>query len=329
MRTAAGLVVAGVLVLAPAASAAPSPPATTAPIDVSPTLVTQPRDATPSLPDAGDIPAAVSTTTTPAPPAQQPRRITSGVGSAQLQPESGKREEAAAKCADPAKLPVHSMLGLPSIVGSDEGVAWGTLLLVLAGGTGLFALLVALARTRRGTRERDALETVSAIVALVSTVGGLALTWIPGIGIDEPPPPDARMDVREAYARILHGEFADKTGSRRPLSSLDQREIGNVVWLELRLAGYAGKRLSLQYGAYRAGGGGELLPGTTQQIDLGARRADVATSFVPVWVGYPRWSPQLTHFEAQFRLIDARDGLLQMAHTGRMNVGTVRYVCRG
>jgi hypothetical protein len=89
--------------------------------------------------------------------------------------------------------------------------------------------------------------------------------------------------------------------SAERLAPTDRREIGNVVWIELDLWGYRDKRLGVQYGLYRPRAGGALVPGTAREIALPPERQDVETSFLPVWVGYPRQGP----FQAQFRLIEA------------------------
>jgi hypothetical protein len=310
---------------------APPAPAEQVTFDLTPTLVTKPKDSAATAgPDPDDIPEAASTTTTtPAPAPAQPDQITSGAGSAQLQLPTKKKEEAAAACGREARaLPISSMLGLPGSNGSDESPAWGLLLLAVALASSALALVIWLRRSRRGKSEpRDPLETASTIVALVSAIVGLAVTFVPGIGIGEPPPPEAQMNVREAYARITHGEYADKTGTSAGDAKEDKLEVGNVVWLELQLTGHANKPLRLQYGSYRAGGGGALLPGTTHEINLGRRRGDVETTFLPLWIGYPRRTPGLHQFEAQFRLIDGRGRILQMAATDPMGASRFRYAC--
>jgi hypothetical protein len=322
------------LLLGPGAAATPAqtaPPGEPVELDLTPTLVTKPKDATTTaVPAPADIPEAASTTTTtPAPAAQQEAQIASGAGSAQLQSPAAKKREAAAACVPRARaLPISSMLGLPGSVGSDESASWGPLLLAVALGSSALAGVIWWRRFRRGRSEsRDPLETLSTIVALVSTIVGLAVTFVPGIGIGEPPPPEAQMKVREAYARITHGEYAKKIGTSVGRTNEDKREVGNVVWLELQLKGYAKKPLRLQYGSYHAGGGGALLPGTTQEIPLGQKRDDIETTFLPIWIGYPRRTPGVHQFEAQFRLIDPGGRILQMAATDPMGASQFRYAC--
>jgi len=150
---------------------------------------------------------------------------------------------------------------------------------------------------------------------------------VPGVGIDGPPPPDAQMTVREAHKRITHGEYATQTATSAGDDNVDKREVGNVIWLKLHLSGYADKQLLLQYGSYRFGGGGQLLPGTARFIDLGRQREDVQTTHLPVWVGYPRRVEGLENFQAQFRLVDERDQILDMAHTSHMKAWPYRYAC--
>jgi hypothetical protein len=331
-RKLAGLLAASVL-LGPAIAAAPQPPTTEVSneppsLDIEPTVVTKPKDEETSeaVPDPEDVPEAVPDAGNNAPIPQRDEKIRSGDGSAQFQSPEAKRQEVKKAC-DPRarRLEISSMLGLPGSVGGGSTADWGPVLLAIALASGAVALLV---WWRRGKREsRDSLETVSTVVALISAVVGLALTFVPGIAIDQPPPPDAQMTVRQAHARITHGEYARKVHSRERLDTADKREVGNVIWLELRLVGYRDKPLRLQYGAYRARAGGALLPGTTREIKLGSDRDDVETMVVPVWIGYPRRTNGLKRFQAQFRLIDPRDQILKLARTGPMGASEFRYVC--
>ncbi|MDX6721344.1 MAG: hypothetical protein QOJ63_3598 [Solirubrobacteraceae bacterium] len=301
------------------------------PFDLDPELVTRPKETTTTpVPEPGDLPEAASpTSTVAAPPSKQDAKITSGAGSAQLQPLESKKREAAAACTPKARaLPISSMLGRPGSVGGSARSNWGLLLLAVAVASGAVALLIWWRRSRRaGSEPRDGLETVSTVVALVSTVVGLAVTFVPSIGIDQPPPPETQMAVREAYARITHGEYAQQTGTSAGRSSEDKREVGNVIWVELQLKGYADKPLRLQYGSYRAGSGAALLPGTTREINLGTQRDDVETTYVPLWIGYPRRTKDVKYFEGQLRLIDPRGRILQMAATGPMGASEFRYAC--
>jgi hypothetical protein len=297
---------------------------TTAPpvLDLSAKPVTELQTGRPApQPEPGDLPT-VTSPGAPAPARVQDPRIASGSGSAQLQSPQAKRRELHAACsAKPS--PVSSMLGLPGTIGGDRTSSIGVLLIVLAICSGLLALFVWRRRRRRGASEpRDLLETASTLIAIIGGVAGLAVQFIPGIGIDRPPAPDALMDVREVHARITHGEYADKTRSAERLSRADRREIGNVVWLELQLEGYRDERLGLQYGLYRPRAGGALVPGTAREIDLKPERQDVETSFLPIWVGYPKEGG----FQAQFRLIEAGQ-VRQMAATGPMRGSQQRYIC--
>jgi hypothetical protein len=293
----------------------PSPPAPV--LDISAKPVTEVQSTQPAAqPDPGDVPEVKAPGSGEPPPAQDPR-IASGSGSAQLQSEPAKRREAKAACtAHP--LPVSSMLGLPGTIGGDDTSSWGVLLIALAVCSGLLAFVIWRRRHRRSASEpRDALETISTVIAIVGGVVGLA-----GIGIDDPPPPEAHIDVREVHARITHGEYVDKTRSAEELSRADRREIGNVVWLELDLRGYRDKRLGVQYGLYRPSAGGALVPGTAREIGLPTERQDVESSFLPIWVGYPKEGK----FQVQFRLIQ-NDQVRQMTATGQMRGSQQRYTC--
>ena len=318
------------LLLGPSAAAAsaqttdttttPSPAAPA--LDLSAKPVTEVQSDEPAAqPDPGDVPEVTSPGAGEPAPVQDPR-IASGSGSAQLQSEPAKRHEARAACKT-EQVPVSSMLGLPGTIGGDDTPSWGALLIALAVCSGSLAFVIWRRRRRRGRSDpRDPLETISTVIAIVGGVVGLAVQFVPGIGIDDPPPPEAHMDVREVHARITHGEYADKTRSADGLSRADRREIGNVVWLELDLKGYRDKRLGLQYGLYRPSAGGALVPGTAREIDLTTEHQDVESSFLPIWIGYPKEG----RFQAQFRLIQ-NGQVRQMAATGQMRGTQQRYTC--
>lgn len=298
-------------------------------LSITPTVVARPQaSAAPAELHPGDVPVATGSGEL-AKPAQQAESIRSGDGSAQLQTPASKRQEVRAAC-NPEAVPLRtsSMLGLPGSIGGDDGADWGPLLLVVAGASGVLALVAWRRRSRRDRPEpRDPLETASTIIALISAVIGLALTFVPGLAAEAPRPPSAEMRIRMAHANITHGEYATKIGTRERLSKDDRREVGNVIWLQLRLEGFRDKPLRVQYGAYDAPIGGALLPGTTREIVLPSDRADVETTFVPIWVGRPRQTTDRKKFRAQFRLIDPAGQILEMARTDEMQASPVRYAC--
>ena len=59
-------------------------------------------------------------------------------------------------------------------------------------------------------------------------------------------------------------------------------------------------------------------------VTVGLRVADedTQTSFIPIWVGYPKSE----RFEAQFRLIE-NDEIRQLTSTGPMKGSAYRYAC--
>jgi hypothetical protein len=329
------VIVSVALLLGPAAAPAPAQIDATrntfdAPaLDMKSTVVTKAADEPAATVEPEDIPEAAPGTGDVAPPAQQSEGIRSGDYSAQLQPAAAKRAEVVACQQRAQQLEISTMLGLPGSIGGGDGANWGPLLLAIALVSGAVALFIWRRRSRGESQEpRDPLETVSTVVALLSTVVGLALTFAPGLGIDEPPAPEAQMTVRQAQARVTHGEYVHKVRSGERLGKEDKLEVGNVIWLELRLEGYRDKPLRLQYGGYRtAESGGALLPGTTREISLGSERDDVETTFAPIWIGLPRKQADLERFRAQFRLIDPRGRIQQMAITGPMGASEFRYVC--
>lgn len=249
-------------------------------------------------------------------------------GNAAFQTATSKKAEAGYDCAT-KRLRTSPMLGIAGTVSRDDAPTWGLVLLVAAAGAGLFVVTAALRRGRApagAAPSEDRVARVATLVGIVSGLVGLAVTLFPGVAASERPPEQAKLSVREVHPRITRYEYALKTGARRDrvtIPKIDGREVGNVIWLEIELQGYAGKHPMLQYGLYRYAGE-ELLPNTAKEVPLPVEQADAQTSFVPIWVGYPI----AERFQAQFRLTEDKQ-VREMAKTGPMNGSTVRYSCRG
>jgi hypothetical protein len=252
---------------------------------------------------------------------------TPGYGNAADQPPEAKQQEIRAvqsACQSKPPPPTSTMLSLPGSAGGDEDASWGLLLIAVA------VVLLVLAAIGFGVKHRGsqripivALSTAATAVGVVSALTGLAVQLIPGVGVSDPPPPEATMEVRQVHPRITRNEYARKTRSNVLLSPQDRREVGNVIWVEIQFRGYQDRRPSLQYALYDSQAAGALLPGTAKRVPLRLRGKDVETLFVPIWVGYPR----SRFFEAQFRLLDGGQ-VQQMASTGKMAGSTYRYTCR-
>lgn len=248
------------------------------------------------------------------------------------QPKDVKAMEAKQSCAQP-RPPTGRMLAVGTTVLSRDRGTLATWAFVL----GAVALLITsvgfLIRTGRlKTFARSGpLETTSIVVGITAAVVGLAVTFVPGVGVDEHPPPEAAMSVREVHPRITHGAYVDAIAAaqrrhRSPTAKLDgfdRREIGNVVWLEFRLTGYRRRQLALQWVEVdRSADKKALIPGTSKSTPLPTGDSDQQTVFLPVWVGYPNRQ----RFEVQFRLLDG-DQVRQLAKTGPMRAAAYRYVC--
>jgi hypothetical protein len=275
-------------------------------------------------------PATRSTATPAQPPAPPPLsaellRTDPGARSAAAQSVTSKRKEARADCTA-QRPPINQMLAIGGLVAAGEGSAWGRAALFVAAcfaAIGLGAFLI----RRRANRTSNAppavrgrLETISVVVAIAGTLVGIGDHFV-----STPPAPEAAMTVRDVLPRVTRDEYAHRTGidvSR--ISKLDRREVGNVVLLEIRLTGYRGKRLALQYATYSLDRyvTGSLLPGTDVKVGLRVADKDSQTSFVPIWVGYPKSE----RFEAQFRLIE-NDEIRQLTGTGPMKGSAYRYAC--
>jgi hypothetical protein len=249
----------------------------------------------------------------------QPR----GDNAAMLEPAVKEREATARCVANPSRL---LAAGGSEKVDDDRSWAWLPFLIAA-----VCAALVAGAYTIRRARApgpggrppASLLEVAATIVAICAGVAGLAAQFVPGVGVEDAPAPAATMDVRTVNARITRGEFARRIGATRPRSRLDRREVGNVIWLQLQLAGYRGQALDLQWGSYETKPGGPLVAATTHTIPIEVSdESDEQTLFQPVWVGYP----SLKRFHVQFRLL--KDGQVrEIASTGPMRGDVARYAC--
>jgi hypothetical protein len=250
---------------------------------------------------------------------------TPGYGNAADQSPQDKQaeiERVEQACKD-ARPPTSKMLGLPGFAGGDQEGSWGWLLIAVAVTLlAIAAIGIVLGRRRSKGSPIGPLSATAAVVGIVSAVAGLAVQFIPGVGVSERPPSEATMEVRQVHPRITRGEYATKTATDVPINDRDWREVGNVVWVEIQARGYEDKKPFLQYALYDPDAAGALLPGTAKRIALRPRDQDVQTLFVPIWVGYPKSK----FFEAQFRLLDG-ERVQQMASTGRMPGSTYRYSC--
>jgi hypothetical protein len=252
-----------------------------------------------------------------------------GYGNAANRSNDAKVAEAVGDC-DSGRDPVSRMLAVGGTSTGTGNRPWVVLALLVA----LAALAVALGawllRHRRGQAEgqtrppRGPLETVATILGIVTAIFGLAVAVSPDIAPDKSSSESATMAVRDVDARIRHGEYARKTGSGVPLKRIDRSEIGNVVWLQVGLKGYKGKRAVVQFGLHDPARGGALLDGTEKQVVLREPSSQDETLFVPIWVGYPRTG----RFEAHFRLVEDNE-VRQIASTGRMRASQYRYACEG
>ncbi|HWC27300.1 MAG TPA: hypothetical protein VG474_12005 [Solirubrobacteraceae bacterium] len=306
----------------------------------NPKEVVEPRPEVAEPPAPPPPPPATTTTTTideqtttqteppmtPPPASPESMRTDPGTGNAAAQSRAEKRAEAAGDCSD-ERPPLNRMLAIGGTVAGDEGSSWTRLALFVAACFAAIALAAYLVRRERARRSdaptptRGALETVGALVAIAGT-----LVAIGGQLVAKRPPPEATMTVRDVLPRITREQYARRTGAGvKGIDRIDRREVGNVALVEIRLEGYRGERLVLQYALYSLDSAtrGALFPATTRTVELDVADDDVQTSFVPIWVGYP----QAERFEAQFRLI--HDGRIrQLTDTGAMRGSTYRYACR-
>lgn len=311
------------LVAAPAVGQTPAAPSVKPPADAavfdpersSPVPETQPEEAASDEPIRPEDAATTEDEQVAEKTVQQP-----GWGNARDQTRAAKRTEAARDCTG-AVPPTSRMLGFPGSVAATEGDPLGWLILIVAIGALVVAGIAYAVRHRRGAAPRGPLETVATVVGILGGIAGLAVQFVPGVGVREAPAPVVSMEISDVNRRITQAEYARKTESK-PLRGPDGREVGNVIWLEIHLEGYRDKALTLQYASFDSNSSGALLPGTAVTTEVPHEDVDVETQFVPIWVGYPLSEK----FEAAFRLLHERR-VHAFAETGEMKASRYRYSC--
>ena len=263
-------------------------------------------------------------TPTPVPTPTERTYTSPGYGNAAFQKRAFKRHEIARACASSSVPPTSRMLGTRGVVGADPARPWVPIVIAVAAGAAIVAVVAFRRRKRAASAEPPGtLEGVATLVAICGGLAGLAAQFVPGAAIKEPPPKRAEMVVRDVKPRITRKEFARAMRLRvRGLKPEDLAEVGNVVWLQIGLAGFKHEPLRLIYGLYDPDAREALLPRTDKAVPLPEPEHDAQTLFQPIWVGYPR----SRRFIAEFRLVD-RDGVQQIAATGRMPASEFRYVC--
>lgn len=112
-----------------------------------------------------------------------------GWGSAADQTPEAKRSEAAKDC-DGTAPPTSRMLGLPGSVSGSEGGSLGWLVLVIAAGALAVAAIAYGFRRRR--HPRGSLETVATVVGILGVIAGIAVQFVPGVGVHQTPLPRRR-----------------------------------------------------------------------------------------------------------------------------------------
>jgi hypothetical protein len=328
LRLSLGCALAGAVLLAFAlcdASLAQDPtptPTPDGPVQVDQNQLVDP--AATVTPEPTPTPATPEPRPTPAPKRRSEPTRSKGGGGATPNP-SPTTKERQPRC--PAGRRTSAMLAIGGSVGGDPGSSPAGLALVIGGGAlALFAIAFAGRRGRARRRQEEpapksALEIGSLLVAICGGVAAVLSTLAPGLVSHDRPPPQATMVVRDVNSRITLGEFAAAVGAKPPLAR-QRLELGNVVWLKLRLEGYRGRRLALQWGSYEDGDGAALLPGTAHQTDLQVDgNTDVQDVVQPVWVRYPK----VDRFRVLFRLLD-RARVQEMARSPAMPAEE-RYAC--
>jgi hypothetical protein len=95
------------------------------------------------------------------------------------------------------------MLAIGGTLPRDEGGSLGWLALTIAGGAAALALAAFLIRRGKpgeGSTAPGPLEVTATLVAIFGGLAGLAVQFIPGVGVHQPVPTEATMEVREVHA---------------------------------------------------------------------------------------------------------------------------------
>ena len=244
-------------------------------------------------------------------------------GNAAMQPAPAKRAEAKQSC-DAGPAPTSQLLAVGGSIASDPPKSW-TLWAVVACLAAAGVAAAAFGLRKRGPTDagKGPLEHVATLVAIAAGVAALGGQFVPGVGVHDTPPPEVSMQVRDVNARVTRGDFAKALDVPQPRSPLDRREIGNVVWLAIHLQGYAGRKLTLQWGSYDLEHGERFVPGSDKKVPLSVTAdTDEQTVFQPIWVGYP----QKAIFQVAFRVLEGGQ-VREIAGTHKMRGALYRYSC--
>jgi hypothetical protein len=205
---------------------------------------------------------------------------------------------------------------------------WPYLLLAFAAcAAGVY--IAVLVRRRRRTMhsqrvDQGLLERFSGLVALATGVLTLITQFFPGVGVNDRPRPSAAMTVRQVDAHITRDRFERAAGVRRRLPVASRDELGDVIWLELKVAGYRGRPLVLTLEKAEPGYDAAAIPATQRQVRLiNPDDADAVRIWLPLWVALQR-----ERFQVRFYLTEGNKGLLQVARTKVLRGVRDRNPCR-
>jgi hypothetical protein len=246
-----------------------------------------------------------------------------GYGNAATLSKQAEQREVKRACR-PSHPPTSHLLGAAStLTGRDTGSFLPLGVMIVAGAVLLSGVAALLRRRRTGdTPKQGPLERFGVVLAACATVATLLLQVVPGITAH--PPPEATLTVAKVHARITLGDYARLVDVKPPKRKLEQRRVGDVVWLQMSLKGFKDKGLHLRYGLFDLdpAAGGALLPGTANDVFVERPSRDGERVLTPVWVGYPK-----SHrFRAEFWLL-AGGGVQAITSTGGMAGSAYRYAC--
>ncbi|MGH3117084.1 MAG: hypothetical protein ACRDQ2_08220 [Gaiellales bacterium] len=138
-----------------------------------------------STPPPGETP-----TPTPTPTART--YISPGYGNAAQQSRKDKKREHDRACKASDRPPTSHMLGVPGVTAGKRSGTWVPLVIAVAAGAALFALVAFVLRKGGDEIARPGpLEGVATMVAICGGLAGLAAQFVPGVAVKERPPASA------------------------------------------------------------------------------------------------------------------------------------------
>lgn len=162
---------------------------------------------------------------------------------------------------------------------------------------------------------RRAIALAAVLIAVAATATTLILGGEPGVP-DRPPATKGGSLTIKTLDRVSFGQYLDRIDATRsdyPRAQLQQ--IGTLVGLDIKVAGYSDKRLPLRWRILDARTGDEVQQSQEDRYYIPHARED--NNSWPIWVPLPRGRDR--QFFVEFELFDDRGATpLDQARTDRL-----------